>query len=278
MTQTYEHLIYETDADHICWLTLNRPECLNAFNKKLLAELRDGLERADADDTIHVIVIRGAGRAFSSGHDLKEDAEDEFASFYHYRTHYFRQFEEFTTPWRITKPVIASVRSIAIGKGFELTLFCDVTIVSEDTRLGYNEVRYGISAHCMFLPWLVNMKTAKDLLLTGREVTASEAKEMGLVTEIVPLEKLEEATRRKAKLMARLPVEMQRAHKMYLNRVYEIQGLRSATDHYLELLPAFGYTRVPEYEAFVASVNEKGLRQALAEANARYEGLDAEGG
>jgi enoyl-CoA hydratase/carnithine racemase len=276
MTQTYEHLIYETDDDNICWLTLNRPECLNAFNKKLVAELRDGLERADADDAVHVIVIRGAGRAFSSGHDLKEDAEDEFASIYHYRTHYFRQFEEFTTPWRITKPVIASVRSIAIGKGFELTLFCDVTIVSDDTRLGYNEVRYGISAHCMFLPWLVNMRTAKDLLLTGREVTASEAKEMGLVTEVVPLQKLEEATLRKAKLMARLPVEMQRAHKMYLNRVYEIQGLRNATDQYLELLPAFGYTKVREYEAFVVSVNEKGLRRALAEANSRYEGLDAE--
>jgi len=274
MTSAYEHLIYETDDDHICWLTLNRPECLNAFNRKLLAELRDGLERADADDAVHVIVIQGAGRAFSSGHDLVEDATDEFASFYDCRTHYFRQFEEFTTPWRVTKPVIASVRSIAIGKGFELSLFCDVTIVSDDTRLGYNEVRYGISAHCMFLPWLVNMKTAKDLLLTGREVTATEAKEMGLVTEVVPLDELEAATRRKARLMARLPREMQRAHKMYLNRVYEIQGLRSATDHYLELLPAFGFTKVPEYVEFVASVTEKGLRGALADANARYEGLD----
>ena len=274
MSPTYDHLIYETDDDHVCWLTLNRPDCLNAFNRKLLAELRDGLERADADDAVHVIVIQGAGRAFSSGHDLVEDATDTFDSFYDYRTHYFRQFEEFTTPWRITKPVIASVRSIAIGKGFELSLFCDVTIVSDDTRLGYNEVRYGISAHCMYLPWLVNMKTAKDLLLTGREVTAAEAKDMGLVTEVVPLAELEAATRRKARLMARLPREMQRAHKMYLNRVYEIQGLRSATDHYLELLPAFGYTKVPEYEDFVASVTEKGLRAALAEANARYEGLD----
>ena len=274
MSSAYDHLIYETDDDHVCWLTLNRPDCLNAFNRKLLAELRDGLERADADDAVHVIVIQGAGRAFSSGHDLVEDATDTFDSFYDYRTHYFRQFEEFTTPWRITKPVIASVRSIAIGKGFELSLFCDVTIVSDDTRLGYNEVRYGISAHCMYLPWLVNMKTAKDLLLTGREVTAAEAKDMGLVTEVVPLAELEAATRRKAQLMARLPREMQRAHKMYLNRVYEIQGLRSATDHYLELLPAFGYTKVPEYEDFVASVTEKGLRAALAEANARYEGLD----
>ncbi len=72
----------------------------------------------------------------------------------------------------------------AIGKGFELSLFCDVTIVTDDTRLGYSEVRHGVSDHCMFLPWLVSMKTAKDLLLTGREPSAAEARGMGLVTEV----------------------------------------------------------------------------------------------
>lgn len=149
-----------------------------------------------------------------------------------------------------------------------------MAIISDDTRLGYKEVRYGISAHCMFLPWLVNMRAAKDILLTGRELTAVEAKEMGLVTEVVPLEELAAATLKKAKLMARIPPDLQRAHKQYLNRVYEIQGLRAATDNYLELLPAFGYIQVPEYEQFMKRVNEKGLRAALAEANARYEGLE----
>ena len=86
----------------------------------------------------------------------------------------------------------------------------------------------------MFLPWLVNLKTAKDLLLTGRELTAQEAKEMGFITEVVALEDLKEATHKKALLMARMPREMQRMHKMYLNRVYELQGLRTATDYYLE--------------------------------------------
>ncbi len=270
----YEQLLYEVDDEKICWLTLNRPEKLNAMTKQLISELRHGLERADEDDNVNVIVIRGTGRAFCAGHDLVEDATDEWDSFYHYRHHYFKQFEDFTTPWRVTKPVIASVNSIAIGKGFELSLFCDVTIVSDDTRLGYNEVRYGISAHCMFLPWLVNMKMAKDLLLTGREVTAAEAKEIGLVTDVVPLEELAEVTLKKAKLMARLPRELQRAHKAYINKVYEIQGIKAATDNYLELLPTFGYVQVPEYERFMKTVNEKGLRPALDEANAPYEGLD----
>ncbi len=270
----YTHLIYDVDADHICWLTLNRPEKLNAMNLKLIAELQAGLERADADDDVNVIVIQGAGRGFCAGHDLDEDAEDDRTSIYEYRAHYFKQFDEFTTPWRITKPVIASVNSIAIGKGFELSLFCDITIASDDTRIGYNEVRYGISGHCMFLPWLVNMKTAKDLLLTGRELTAAEAREMGLITEVVPLDELKEATHKKALLMARMPREMQRMHKMYLNRVYEMQGLRTATDYYLEQVAIMGAQPVPEYEAFSKSTLEKGLKATLADANARYEGLD----
>ena len=271
---TYDHLLYDVDDDHICWLTLNRPEKLNAMNLKLIGELQAGLERADEDDAVNVIVIRGAGRGFCAGHDLDEDAAEDRSSIYAYRAHYFKQFEEFTTPWRITKPVIASVNSIAIGKGFELSLFCDVTIASDDTRIGYNEVRYGISGHCMFLPWLVNMKTAKDLLLTGRELTAAQAKEMGLVTEVVPLAELAVATRKKALLMARMPREVQRMHKMYLNRVYEIQGLRTAADYYLEQVAIMGANPVPEYEQFSQKTAQEGLKSALKDANARYGGLE----
>ncbi|MDD9856967.1 MAG: enoyl-CoA hydratase/isomerase family protein [Gammaproteobacteria bacterium] len=273
MTETYEHLIYQTDDQRICWLTLNRPDKLNAMNLKLIGELEAGLVRADADPEVNVIVIGGAGRAFCAGHDLDEDAAEERSSIYAYRARYFRQFDQFTTPWRLTKPVIASVNSIAIGKGFELTLCCDVTIASDDTRFGYNEVRYGISGHCMFLPWLVGMKQAKDLLLTGRELSAPEARDMGLITEVVPLAGLADATRRKAVLMARMPREIQRMHKMYLNRVYEIQGLRAATDYYLEQVAILGANPVPEYEAFSRMTRKQGLKAALRHANARYEGL-----
>lgn len=273
-THGYDHLVYEVDAERVCWLTLNRPEKLNAMNLRLIAELQAGLLRADADEAVNVIVIQGAGRGFCAGHDLDEDAAEDRSSIYEYRAHYFQQFEEFTTPWRISKPVIASVHKYAIGKGFELSLCCDVTLVTEDTKLGYNEVRYGVSGHCMFLPWLVNMKTAKDLLLTGRELSAAEAKTLGLVTEVVAPDALAERTRQKATLMARLPREMQRMHKMYLNRVYEIQGIKTATDYYLEQVAIMGAQPVPEYAEFSKMTLDKGLRAALDHANARYEGLD----
>ncbi|MEM1382951.1 MAG: enoyl-CoA hydratase/isomerase family protein [Pseudomonadota bacterium] len=275
MTETpYRHLLYEVDAERVCWLTLNRPEKLNAMNLALIAELEAGLWRAERDQAVNVVVIRGAGRGFCAGHDLDEDAAEDRSSIYDYRLHYIRQFESFTTPWRISKPVIAAVHRHAIGKGFELSLCCDVTLVTEDTMLGYNEVRYGVSGHCMFLPWLVGMKAAKDLLLTGREVSAEEAKAMGLVTDVVVPGAFEAAVRKKATLMARLPREMQRMHKMYLNRVYEMQGMRSAVDYYLEQVAIMGAQPVPEYAAFSRITAERGLKAALAEAQARYAGLD----
>ena len=273
-TTDYRHLAYEVDGERVCWLTLNRPEKLNAMNLRLIAELEAGLLRAEDDDAVNVIVLRGAGRCFCAGHDLDEDAAESRDSIYDYRAHYFRQFEQFTAPWRISKPVLASIHKYAIGKGFELSLFCDVSIVTADTRMGYNEVRYGISGHCMFLPWLVNMKTAKDLLLTGRELSAAEAKEKGLVTEVVAPNALAEATRKKATLMARIPRDMQRLHKTYLNRVYEMQGLRDATHYYLEQVAIMGAQPVPEYAEFSRMTAERGLRAALDAANAKYRGLE----
>ncbi|EHH13727.1 enoyl-CoA hydratase/isomerase [Mesorhizobium amorphae CCNWGS0123] len=270
----YEHLLYEVDSDHICWLTLNRPEKINAMNNRLLAELRQGLLRADKDDDVRVVVIRGSGKGFCAGHDLVEDANEVFTSIYHYRTHFFEQFDTFTTPWQITKPVIASVHKVAIGKGFELSLFCDITIVTSDTKMGYNEFRYGILGHCMFLPWIVNMKTAKDIMLTGGEVTAHRAKEIGLITEVVEPDQLHEATLKKARLMAAIPPDIQRIHKMYLNRVYEMQGLKNATAYYLELVAIAGHQTVPEYTELMETIKKDGLRVALDKAQKRYKDLE----
>ncbi len=271
---SYEHLLYEVDAEHICWVTLNRPECINAFNTKLCAELSAALEAADSDDAVHVVVLRGAGKGFSSGHDLKQDAEDDFPSIYAYRNHYRQQQHEFTAPWRISKPVIASVHYCAIGKGFEIATLCDITLVTEDTRLGYKEMRYGISGFHMILPWLVNMKTARDLMLTGREISAREAREAGLVTEVVAADELEAATLNKARLVAALPNEMQRIHKHYVNHVYDLMGRSAAVDWYNDLMTMMSFCPTEVYRNFGELTREKGLKTALAETNANYEGLD----
>lgn len=272
----YEHLIYEVDDEHVAWVTLDRPEKYNAMNRRLIAELRAGLQRADADPDVNVIVIRGNGKGFCAGHDLTEDAADDElrGDPYAFRAHYFKEYNEWMTPWQVTKPVIASVHGAAIGKGFELTLMCDISIVTSETSLGYAEVRHGISGFCMFLPWLVGMKAAKDLLLTGRKVPADECKQMGLVTQVVEADELEAETKRVATLMARLPKEMQRVHKMYLNRIYDMQGLQTGLQDYLEVQMFMSLLPTPEYAEFSDITSERGLRAALANGEARFEGLD----
>lgn len=266
----YKHLIYEVDNEHVCWLTLNRPEKRNALNRLMVGELKAGLLRAEADDNVNVVVIRGAGSGFCAGHDLVEDAHDEWKTPFDYRTHYIEQLDDFITPWLISKPVIASVHGFAIGKGFELTLFSDVSIVTTDVVMGYKEFRFGGSGHSVFLPYLVNMRTAKELFFTGREVPALEAKQLGLATKVVEPEELEEATRKMATLMARMPNDLQRVHKTFLNRTYEMQNIKLSAAYYEELVGFMGAAPPPEVEEFLTMTRELGLKKALAHANARY--------
>ncbi|WP_109212233.1 MULTISPECIES: enoyl-CoA hydratase/isomerase family protein [Microbacterium] len=274
--EDYQHLIYEVDEEHIAWVTLDRPAKYNAMNRALIAELRAGLLRADADPDVNVIVIKGNGRGFCGGHDLTEDAGDDELRLdpYAYRQHYFTEYKDYLTPWEISKPVVASVHGAAIGKGFELTMMADISIVTSDTELGYAEVRHGIAGFLMFLPWLVGMKAAKDLLLTGRKVSAAECKELGLVTQVVEPDELAAETKRVATIMARIPSGMQRIHKQYLNRVYDAQGLQSAVADYLEVEMFMSVLPTPEYAKFIDVTSERGLRAAIDDGEARFAGLD----
>jgi len=151
---------------------------------------------------------------------------------------------------------------------------CDITLVTEDTRLGYKEMRYGISGFHMILPWLVNMKTARDLMLTGRELDAHEAKDLGLVTEVVKANQLEAATLKKARLIASLPNEMQRIHKHYVNHVYDLMGRSSAVEWYNDLMTMMSFCPTETYRNFGKLTRDKGLKAALAETSARYDGLE----
>lgn len=269
---TYDHLLTDVAAK-ICTITLNRPEKLNAVNSKLCSELDQALDRADQDGEVNVIVLKGAGRAFCSGHDLDQDAEEERTSIYEYRQHYVREFDEFTKIWRISTPVIASVHGYAIGKGFEWSLMADVSIVSEEVRMGLGEMRYGIPAITLLMPWFTGIKSCKEMILTGLDVPAAEARERGLITTVVKREDLEAETARVAQIMARMPRDMQKMHKQYLHGVYETQGFWKSQRDYLEALAILGACPVPEYEQFSRTTAEKGLKAALAEANARFEGL-----
>ena len=216
----FETIIYEK-VGNLAWITLNRPESLNAMNGKMREELMRALGDARDDDAVFVLAITGAGdRAFCAGADISEfpklNPVDQLERFG--RTHPIALIRE------IPKPVVAMVNGLALGGGCEIVLACDIAIASETAQLGQPEIRIGIipgAGGTQVLPRLIGEKRAKDLIFTGRTIPALEALQMGLVNQVVPHEKLKEATENFiAVLLRRSPVTL-RIAKLAVNRALE---------------------------------------------------------
>ncbi len=189
----------------VAWLTLNRPHSLNALNTEIVDELHDFLNRLRADSTTRVVVMRGAGRAFCAGLDLKEQTPDAPArtnpmlgSFGMQR----RMSDLVVAIRRAPQPFIAAVRGPACGGGFALALAADVRIAGESARFNAAFIRIGLSACDMgvsyFLPRAVGVSVASELMLTGRFIDARRALATGLVSELVADDKLDDAAARMA--------------------------------------------------------------------------------
>lgn len=187
---------YEKEA-HVARVTMDRPDVLNAMDRRMHAELAEVWDDVEADDDIRAVVLTGAGtRAFSVGQDLKErarlDGTGVEASTFGSRGQpgHPRLTDRFT----LSKPVLARVCGYALGGGFELVLACDIVIASEDAVFGLPEVRLGLipGAGGVFrLPRLIPQKVAMGYLLTGRRMDAATALRHGLVNEVVPPDELD---------------------------------------------------------------------------------------
>ncbi|QUQ69270.1 enoyl-CoA-hydratase DpgD [Kutzneria sp. CA-103260] len=179
--------------DHIAYVTMNRPEVLNAMDRRMHAELAEIWDDVEEDDDVRVVVLSGAGgRAFSVGQDLKERAQLNQATTFGSRgqTGHPRLTDRFT----LSKPVVARVRGYALGGGFELVLACDIVIASEDAVFGLPEVQLGLIAGAggvFRLPRQLPQKVAMGYLLTGRRMDATTALRYGLVNEVVPVDELD---------------------------------------------------------------------------------------
>lgn len=215
-----ETIIYEKKG-HAAWITLNRPEVLNAQNNQLRREFVQALERARDDDDVYVIVITGAGdRAFSAGADISEFPTLTPADHLKrrgVRTHYDLIRE-------IPKPVIAMVNGFALGGGCEITLACDIVVASDNAQFGQPEIRVGIipgGGGTQVLPRLIGEKKAKELVFTGRSISAQEALQLGLINQVVPREQLRETVEKfVGVLLERSPVILKLA-KMAVNKAQD---------------------------------------------------------
>ena len=258
--------------DRVATITLNRPERLNAIGESTPEDLAKAVRRADADDSVHVIVITGAGRAFCSGYDLKDYAETEGANpgvqempwdpmvdFAFMQ----RCTQNFMSLWRCTKPVIARVNGDAIAGGSDIALCADIIVMNEKARIGYPPARvWGCPTTAMWM-YRLGAENAKRMLFTGDLVTGAEAKETGLVSEAVPLEELDSTVERLVARITGVPRNQLMMMKMLVNQAFDNMGLAS-TQTLATLFDGIA-RHSPEGMWFKQRAEEAGFKQAVAE-------------
>jgi enoyl-CoA hydratase/carnithine racemase len=205
----YETLTVDRE-DHLTWLTLNRPDALNAMSATLVRELRQFLWELPNDTRTRVLVLRGAGRAFCAGLDLKERPSDGggVAGSVTAGLRSQRTISELVLLMRrAPQPIIAAVHGAACGGGFALALAADVRVAGASARMNAAFIRLGLSACDVgvsyFLPRIVGASVAAELLLTGNFIDATRAERTGLVSRVVPDTELEDAARAMAQDMLR---------------------------------------------------------------------------
>jgi enoyl-CoA hydratase len=252
----YKMIIVE-QRESVGLITLNRPRYLNALNRQLANETLTALKAFDDNNSIGAIVITGSPRAFAAGADIEEMAEKSFTEFY---------MDDFLAPWdevkSISKPIIAAVAGYALGGGCELALLCDFIIASEDAQFGQPEIKLGVLpgiGGTQRLTRSVGKALAMDLVLTGRNIDAREAKEAGIVARIVPAKDLLQTTLEAAHTIAGYNNPAVKMAKAAVNMALETplsDGLRQerlmfqaafATQGQKEGMNAFVHKRAPVF-------------------------------
>jgi len=215
----YDNILTETRG-RVGFITLNRPQALNALNDALMDELGDALAQFDADDAIGCIVVTGSEKAFAAGADI--GAMKDWGYMDVYKGNYVtRNWERMKA---IRKPVIAAVAGYALGGGCELAMMCDFIIAADSAKFGQPEIKLGIipgAGGTQRLPRAVGKAKAMDLALTGRMMDAAEAERAGLVSRIVPAAKLLDEALAAANQICEFSLPSVMMAKECVNRAFE---------------------------------------------------------
>lgn len=266
MPFTAETLRYET-RDRRAYITLDRPERLNAITGEMARDLAAAVAHANEDDDVRVIVVQGAGRAFSAGYDLKRYAEggEEHQGAVWDPIRDYRKMrantDAFFSLWRSLKPTIAKVHGYAVAGGSDIALCCDLVVMAEDARIGYMPARvWGCPTTAMWV-YRLGAERAKRMLLTGDTIDGRQARDWGLVIDAVPADELDAAVDRLAGRMASVPTNQLAMQKLMVNQALDNMGLQST-----QTLATFfdGVTRhSPEGRWFVDFAQEHGFDAAV---------------
>jgi enoyl-CoA hydratase len=267
---TDELILVDDPAPHVRRITLNRPEKRNALNNRLRGELVEVLRSNDRDPDVHVSIIRGAGKCFSAGYDLGGGNRGQ-------------DLPWFTAPgeglwprhvtegwmgiWDLAKPVIAQVHGYCLAGGSELATGCDLVYVSTDAKIGYPAVRFGVP-DMHFHPWLMGMRNAMEMMITGDWISGADAVRMGWANRVFEPDELDDAVVGIATRISKVPPDIVALNKRAVHRAMDIMGMRAAIRAGTELCTLATHQR--SFRHFVEEEIPKGLTRALQARDAPF--------
>ena len=247
----YETVLYDVD-DRVATVTLNRPEVHNALSFQLRSDIVTALRRAEQDPDVSLVLIKGAGKSFCAGYDLKvagslelrrahegwvadphlEDWTDQFSR---------GCVRDWMTLWQLLKPVVAQVHGNCLAGGLELMSMADIVFVADDARLGYPPMRGMSTPDTAIFAWKMSMAQAKYIQITGNSITGRQAAEWGWVVKSFAADELEAEVARELHVLRNIDPSLLAANKMAVNQAYEVMGMRTHVEqswvwHYLSNL------------------------------------------
>lgn len=240
-----QYIIIDNPRDKVRRITLNRPDARNALSNALRGEIFVALEEADRDPSVHVTIIRGAGPSFCAGYDLKSDTtKDQPFHTAEGLGNWARHVVDGSFKvWDLAKPVIAQVHGYCLAGGMELAQSCDLIYVAEDAKIGYPVVRSMSPPDNQFFPWVMGMRKAMEMMLTGDSLTGTQAAEAGFANTAFPGDVLEDKVLAMATRVAKIPPDLQAFNKRSVHRQMEMMGIRQAVRATTDLQQLAFFTR-----------------------------------
>ncbi len=270
MAETFTTIVLEKIGS-VARLTLNRPQRANALNAVMLGEIGTALDEIERDADARVVIVRGAGAAFSSGFDLKEQMERRPKGVEEWRAILRHDFDTIMRFWHFPLPTIATVRGPCLAGACELALACDMTIAADDAFFGEPELKFGAGIVAMLLPWIAGPKVAKEIILLGEDrIPAARAREIGMVNRIVSVEALDAVGLAVANHIAAIDPNLVKETKRAINRAFEAQNMLTALEEALAIDLAVEGAGSPDKVQFMEIARRDGLRAALAWRDARF--------
>jgi enoyl-CoA hydratase len=271
MKNHYTYVDVSSDLG-VATLTLNRPRAANAMNREMVEEINDALDEIEQDDSTRALVVTGVGAAFSAGFDLKQQAERRPRGVDVWREMLGLYSSTIMRFWHFEKPTIAAINGACMAGGFELALACDLSVASASAVFGEPELQFGAGIVAMLLPWFTSPKFAKRIILLGEDhMDAEEALRMGLVSRVVPNDRLLEYASQTASKLSRVDPSLIRQTKVAINRAYEEMGMYRSISQAVEIDVQVEASGTAEKHAFLDRLLKDGMQEAIRWRRSRFE-------